>query len=72
MHAVLVVFSVRTCFSPEEEAALRSLQTLFRSKIFDYMIVVFTGGDKLEDNEEMLEDCLGSVQGLRRFISELQ
>ncbi|EEF52958.1 aig1, putative [Ricinus communis] len=59
IHAVLVVFSVRTRFSQEEEAALRSLQTLFGSKIFDYMIVVFTGGDELEDNDETLEDYLG-------------
>lgn len=59
IHAVLVVFSVRTRFSQEEEAALRSLQTLFGSKILDYMIVVFTGGDELEDNDETLEDYLG-------------
>nr|KJB81186.1 hypothetical protein B456_013G135100 [Gossypium raimondii]KJB81187.1 hypothetical protein B456_013G135100 [Gossypium raimondii] len=59
IHAVLVVFSVRTRFSQEEEAALRSLQTLFGSKIVNYMIVVFTGGDELEENEETLEDYLG-------------
>jgi len=59
IHAVLIVYSVRTRFSQEEEAALRSLQTLFGSKIVDYMIVVFTGGDELEDNDETLEDYLG-------------
>lgn len=59
IHAVLVVFSVRTRFSLEEEAALRSLQTLFGSKIVHYMIVVFTGGDELEENDETLEDYLG-------------
>lgn len=59
IHAVLVVFSVRTRFSEEEEAALRSLRTLFGSKIINYMIVVFTGGDELEDNDETLEDYLG-------------
>ncbi|XP_062101584.1 immune-associated nucleotide-binding protein 9 [Humulus lupulus] len=59
IHAVLVVFSVRTRFSQEEQAALRSLQTLFGSKIVDYMIVVFTGGDELEENDETLEDYLG-------------
>ncbi|XP_062153793.1 immune-associated nucleotide-binding protein 9 [Alnus glutinosa] len=59
IHAVLVVFSVRTRFSQEEEAALRSLQTLFGSRIVDYMIVVFTGGDELEDDDETLEDYLG-------------
>jgi len=59
IHAVLVVFSVRTRFSQEEEAALRSLQKIFGSKIVDYMIVVFTGGDELEDDDETLEDYLG-------------
>ncbi len=43
----------------EEEAALRSLWTFFGSKIINYMIVVFTGGDELDDNEETLEDYLG-------------
>ncbi|KAL7200062.1 hypothetical protein ACSBR2_022217 [Camellia fascicularis] len=60
IHAVLVVFSVRSRFSKEEEAALHSLQTLFGKKIYDYMIVVFTGGDELEENDETLEDYLGS------------
>ncbi|KAJ8769884.1 hypothetical protein K2173_008966 [Erythroxylum novogranatense] len=59
IHAVILVFSVRTRFSQEEEAALRSLQTLFGRKIVDYMIVVFTGGDELEDNDETLDDYLG-------------
>ncbi|XP_061988614.1 immune-associated nucleotide-binding protein 9 isoform X1 [Rosa rugosa] len=59
IHAVLVVFSTRTRFSQEEESAILSLQTLFGSKIFDYMIVVFTGGDDFEDNDETLEDYLG-------------
>ncbi|OWM67493.1 hypothetical protein CDL15_Pgr028356 [Punica granatum] len=59
IHAVLVVFSVRTHFLEEEEAALHSLRTLFGSKIINYMIVVFTGGDELEDNDETLEDYLG-------------
>ena len=59
IHAVIVVFSVRTRFTEEEEHALRSVQKLFGSKIVDHMIVVFTGGDELEENEETLEDYLG-------------
>lgn len=59
IHAVLIVFSVRTRFSKEEEAALHSLQMLFGKKINDYMIVIFTGGDELEDNDETIEDYLG-------------
>ncbi|KAI7732267.1 hypothetical protein M8C21_024452, partial [Ambrosia artemisiifolia] len=66
IHAVLVVLSVRNRFSKEEEAAISSLRTLFGSKINDYMIVVFTGGDELEENEqtleEFLEDCPESLK----------
>jgi len=59
IHAVIVVFSVRTRFTEEEENALRSVQKLFGSKIVDHMIVVFTGGDELEENKETLDDYLG-------------
>ncbi|OWM67496.1 hypothetical protein CDL15_Pgr028359 [Punica granatum] len=59
IHAVVLVFSVRTRFSEEEEAAFHALRTLFGNKIVNYMIAVFTGGDELEDNDETLEDYLG-------------
>ncbi|GER38666.1 P-loop containing nucleoside triphosphatehydrolases superfamily protein [Striga asiatica] len=59
IHAVLVVLSVRSRFSREEEAAVQSLQKFFGSKISEYMVVVFTGGDDLEENEETLNDYLG-------------
>eukprot|EP00268_Persea_americana_P069226 TRINITY_DN97_c1_g1_i1.p1 TRINITY_DN97_c1_g1~~TRINITY_DN97_c1_g1_i1.p1 ORF type:complete len:341 (-),score=81.24 TRINITY_DN97_c1_g1_i1:317-1339(-) len=70
IHAVLMVFSVRTRFSREEEAALESLQNFFGKKITDYMIVVFTGGDELEDNDESLSDYLGREcpQPLRKVL----
>ncbi|GLU22249.1 hypothetical protein SLE2022_383380 [Rubroshorea leprosula] len=71
IHAILVVFSVRTRFSQEEEAALDSLQNFFGSKITDYMIVVFTGGDDLEENDETLEDYLGRdcPQPLKKMLN---
>ncbi|KAG8378501.1 hypothetical protein BUALT_Bualt08G0143700 [Buddleja alternifolia] len=59
IHAILVVLSVRSRFSREEEAAVESLRKFFGSKISDYMIVVFTGGDDLEENEDTLDDYLG-------------
>ncbi|PON81438.1 LOW QUALITY PROTEIN: AIG1-type guanine nucleotide-binding (G) domain containing protein [Trema orientale] len=52
-------FSVRGRFSHEEKAALCSFEALFGKEIVNYMIVVFTGGDELEENEETLEDYLG-------------
>lgn len=71
IHAILVVLSVRSRFSEEEENALRSLQTLFGSKIVDYMIVVFTGGDELEDDEDTLDDYLGREcpESLKQILS---
>ncbi|KAK7401382.1 hypothetical protein VNO78_12811 [Psophocarpus tetragonolobus] len=59
IHAVLMVFTVKTRFSEEEQATFLTLQALFGHKIVDYMIVVFTGGDELEENEETLNDYLG-------------
>ncbi|PON81440.1 AIG1-type guanine nucleotide-binding (G) domain containing protein [Trema orientale] len=59
IHAVLVVFSVRTRFSQEDQAVLRSLQTLFGNKIVNYVILVFTGGDELDENDQTLDDYLG-------------
>lgn len=61
IHAVLLVFSVRGRLSEEEKSALYHLQTLFGSKIADYMIIVFTGGDELEENEETLEEYLAQA-----------
>lgn len=58
IHVILVVFYVRTRFSEEEEATLRVVQTLFRHKIIDYMILIFTW-DELEYNEETLDDYIG-------------
>ncbi|KAH0749300.1 hypothetical protein KY290_028532 [Solanum tuberosum] len=53
VHAVLFVLSVRTSFSKEEQAAIQYFKKLFGTKISDYMIVVYTGGDKLEDNDSL-------------------
>ena len=36
-----------------------SMQSLFGKIFFDYMIVVLTGGNELEDNGETLEDYFG-------------
>lgn len=71
IDAIIVVFSVRTRFSEEENRALRRAFKFFGSKIVDYMIVVFTGGDELEENDQTLDDYLGSEcpEPLKVFIS---
>jgi hypothetical protein len=58
LHGVLLVLSVKNRFSAEEAAALETLETLFGEKIRNYMVVIFTGGDELEDNEQTLEEYL--------------
>lgn len=58
VHALILVLSVRTRFSKEEESAVQCLKEIFGEKILDYMIIVFTGGDQLEDDEMLLEDYL--------------
>ncbi|XP_069155836.1 immune-associated nucleotide-binding protein 9-like [Solanum lycopersicum] len=53
--AVLLVLSVQTRFSREEQACVQCFMNLFERKIVDYMIVVFTGGDEFnEENDEIL------------------
>jgi len=57
-HGVLLVLSTKNRFSTEEASALEILQTLFGEKILNYMVVIFTGGDELEENEQTFEDYL--------------
>jgi len=61
LHGVLFVLSVRNRYTPEEAAALETLQMLLGDKILNYMVVIFTGGDELEANEQTLEDYLREI-----------
>ncbi|CAM6129317.1 unnamed protein product [Calypogeia fissa] len=72
VHALLLVLSVRNRFTAEEAAAVESLQTIFGEKVVKYMILIFTGGDELEENEQTLEDYLrdGAPDFLRTFIKK--
>ncbi|RWR78711.1 LOW QUALITY PROTEIN: immune-associated nucleotide-binding protein 8 isoform X1 [Cinnamomum micranthum f. kanehirae] len=62
----------RTLFSRQEEAALQSFLKFFGAKITNYIILVFTGGDELEDNDETLAEHLGSgcPQPLKELIHQ--
>lgn len=68
LHGVLLVLSVKDRFNSEEATILETLQTLFGEKIISYMVVIFTGGDELEENEQTLEDYL---RGSPRLVQEL-
>ncbi|GJX68046.1 immune-associated nucleotide-binding protein 9 [Tanacetum coccineum] len=69
LHAVLVVFSICSRFSEEENAVVSSLVALFGTKIYDYIIIVFTGGDELEDDGMSLEDFVrNSPDALKEIL----
>lgn len=55
IHAVIMVFSIRSRFSEGEETTLERLQMFFGERIVDYMVLVFTGGDDLEEDETFTE-----------------
>lgn len=47
-------------FTTEEVAAISSLETLFGPEVLKYAIVLFTGGDELEEDETTLDDYLSA------------
>ncbi|KAI0494331.1 hypothetical protein KFK09_024465 [Dendrobium nobile] len=69
IHAVLMVFSLRSQFSTEEVAAFESMKSLFEDKIVDYMIIIFTNGDILESTQKSLKDFISlSPEPLRSIV----
>ncbi|XP_027149926.1 immune-associated nucleotide-binding protein 9-like [Coffea eugenioides] len=68
IHAVLVVVSLRSRVSMEEAAAIETLQKIFGDKIAEYMILVFTGGDELEDEEVSFDDYLSRSESIKGML----
>lgn len=66
LHVVVLVLSVKNRITLEEENTLSTLQVLFGSEIVKYMIVLFTGGDELEANNQTLDDYF--LQGCPEFL----
>lgn len=66
LHAVVLVLSARTRITQEEENTLITLQALFGSEILDYLIVLFTGGDVLEERNQTLDNYFR--QGCPEFL----
>ncbi|CAL9232237.1 unnamed protein product [Arabidopsis halleri] len=60
INAVLLFFSLRARLTDEEQSTLQTLKILFGNQIVDYMIVVFTNGDALDDGET-LDDYLRDI-----------
>ncbi|CAL5067962.1 unnamed protein product [Urochloa decumbens] len=47
IHAMLMVFSAATRFTPEDAETIKSIKMFFGDKIVDHMILVFTYGDQV-------------------------
>ncbi|PKU82178.1 Protein AIG1 [Dendrobium catenatum] len=58
IHAIIMVLSVGSRFTREEQAAVESMKSLFGDEIVNYIILVFTGGDSLESKQQSLEDYI--------------
>ncbi|KAJ0804568.1 putative AIG1-type guanine nucleotide-binding (G) domain-containing protein [Helianthus annuus] len=58
IHAVLVVFSICSRFSEDDQDVICSLVTLFGNKIYNYIVIVFMGGDEIEAEEKSLDGFL--------------
>ncbi|KAL7118286.1 hypothetical protein ACP275_03G126600 [Erythranthe tilingii] len=61
IHAVVLVLSIQSRFTREEACAVENLKELFGSEVHRYTIIIFTGGDALEDQGITLNDYLGSL-----------
>ncbi|KAL1219713.1 Immune-associated nucleotide-binding protein 3 [Cardamine amara subsp. amara] len=66
LDVVVLVLSVKNRITQEEENTLSTLQVLFGSEIVKYLIVLFTGGDELEANNQTLDDYF--LQGYPEFL----
>ncbi|KAI3962971.1 hypothetical protein MKW92_036602 [Papaver armeniacum] len=63
IHGFILVCSVKTQFSVKEEGFIQRLGKIFGEKIFDYIVVVFTGGDQLDTTfSEYISTCSSSLQ----------
>ncbi|CAA7024410.1 unnamed protein product [Microthlaspi erraticum] len=71
LHAVLLVVSAKSRFSKELEKELSTLQVLFGSQIVDYVIVVFSAGDMLEEDGETLDNYLGDCPDFIKRVLKL-
>lgn len=68
LHGVLFVLSIKNRFSEEEANALKALQKLFGENIMKYVVVIFTGGDNLEANEQTFEGYLGGDKQIETLL----
>ncbi|XP_059073606.1 immune-associated nucleotide-binding protein 1 [Cryptomeria japonica] len=70
IHGVLFVLSLKNRFTAEEAEAMDNLEMLFGPTIVNYMVIIFTGGDELENSDRTFEDCMEEFPtNLKRIIN---
>ncbi|CAA7033289.1 unnamed protein product [Microthlaspi erraticum] len=69
INAVLMVLSLRNRLTEEEKSALLVLKILFGSDIVDYMILVFTNEDSLDDNSDTMKDYLEECPDFKEILT---
>ncbi|EFJ12798.1 hypothetical protein SELMODRAFT_24614, partial [Selaginella moellendorffii] len=62
LHGILLVLSAKSKFTEEEFAAVDAFEKMFGSGVLNYVVVVFTNGDALEDD--------GDGTSLEEFLSQ--
>jgi len=70
VHGVLLVLSIKYRFSAEEATTLETLQMLFGQKIVNYMVVVFTAGDELDENQTFEDYLRESPPALQNLLGQ--
>eukprot|EP00253_Pinus_taeda_P033604 PITA_33604 len=68
LHGVLFVLSIRNRFCEEDANALKSLQKLFGENIMNYVVVIFTVGDDLQENEQTFEEYLRNNKQIEKLL----
>lgn len=66
-HVFLVVIRVGR-FTPEEQETVQNIKKMFGDEAAKYSMVLFTGGDELEDGN--IEEFLGNSEELKDLISK--
>ncbi|XP_015260542.1 PREDICTED: GTPase IMAP family member 8-like, partial [Cyprinodon variegatus] len=68
-HVFLLVLQIGR-ITPEEKEALRLIKEGFGKGAEKFTIILFTNGDKLENDEETIEEYIGRDDYLKKLISD--
>ncbi|XP_070183499.1 uncharacterized protein [Littorina saxatilis] len=69
-HALLVTVRIDVRFTDEEADTIRKIRFAFGDHIMRHIIIIFTHGDALDDDESMEDRLRGSPAGLSNLLEE--